>query len=66
MRGKIRRWLYKIYLKLRKIFDVILDLAIIHSAKFALFALFCVSVSFPNLFNAVLFILFLAFSLSDH
>lgn len=65
MRGKLRRWYYKIYLKLKSIFDRILNLTIIHSSKFALLALFCVSVSQPNLFNAMLFLLFLGFSLSS-
>lgn len=56
----------KIYLKIRKISNKILDLIIIHSSKFALFALFCVSATRANLFNAVLFILFLALATASY
>jgi hypothetical protein len=66
LRGKIRRWFLKVYLKVKFIFDKIVDLTIIHSSKLALFALFCVSVSYPNLINCILFILFLAFSLAKY
>lgn len=41
-------------------------MTIIHSSKIALFALFAVSVSYPNLFNAILFILFLMLSVSHY
>ena len=66
MRGKIRRAFFRIYLKIKILFDKILDLSIIHSSKLALLALFCVSVSKATLFNCVLFLLFLALATTSY
>lgn len=66
MRGKIRRTFFRIYLKIKILFDKILDLSIIHSSKLALLALFCVSVSKATLFNTVLFLLFLALATTSY
>lgn len=62
----MRRWLSKLYLKLKYIYDKVTDMTIIHSSKLALFAMFAVSVSHPTLFNAMLFVLFLWFSISHY
>ena len=60
LRGKIRRASYRVYIKLAAFFGNFIDLAIIHSSKFSLFALFVVSsTNGPTIFNAILFIFFL-------
>ena len=63
LRGKIRRLFFRTYVKTRSSIDKALDMVLIHSSKFSLFALFVVSASRANLFNAGLFILFLMLSL---
>ena len=65
-RGKMRRFFFKVYLKAKAYFDKLLDLLIIHSSKIALFAIFAISASKPNLFNATLFILFLLLSMVSY
>ena len=66
MRGIIRRNVFKIYLKLVYFFDKLLDFLIIHSAKFALIAIFIISVSKPNLMNAGLFLIFLFMTIASY
>lgn len=62
----MRRLIYKFYVKSSKILDKLLSLLIIHSSKFALLAMFIVSVSTPNVFNMLLFLTFLAFSVLSY
>ena len=60
MRGKIRRSAFKVYRKMRVLFERSLELAIIHCSTFALFALFVVSATTgATIINAILFTLFL-------
>ena len=65
LRGKMRRFVFKVYSFLALHLDRLIDLLTIHSSKFALFAIFLVSVSKPNLFNACLFVMFLWLSLTS-
>lgn len=65
-RGKIRRVFSKVYSKIKHYTDKLLDLFVIHWSKFSLIALFIVSASKANFFNAVLFILFLMLSMISY
>ncbi len=63
LRTKIRKASYKVYKKLNSYFEQFLLLAIIHSSKVSLCALFLVSSTCgPTIFNAILFLMFLALS----
>jgi hypothetical protein len=60
LRGQIRRIVFKQYKKADSLSESIVNLAVIHSSKITLFAIFIVSVTYgTNIINAVLFTLFL-------
>lgn len=66
LRGKLRRFIFKLYQSLKTFFDQIIDMIVIHFSKLSLCLLFLVSASKPNLFNAILFIFFLMLSLTSY
>jgi hypothetical protein len=43
-RGKIRRVVYKVYLKLNTYFTYFIDLMVVYSTKLSLLVLFCVAI----------------------
>jgi len=66
LRGRMRRSWFKFYKKCSAVWEKLIDLAMIHCSKLALFGLFCVSVIRPNVFNAILFLIFLIFVMANY
>ena len=59
----MRKELYSTYKGFNRFTNKVIDFAIVHSTKLALVCMFAVSVTFPNLFNTLLFLNFLIFSM---
>ena len=66
MRGKFYQLFYVGYSSLKWVLKKTLNFATIHSTKIAMWLLFAVSVIEPNVFNAVLFILFLLICMGNN
>lgn len=65
MRGKIRRAINKIYLKLLEIMNKFIIITIVHSTKISIMYMFFVSIAFFSVINGTFFCMFLCLALTS-